>query len=163
METIPDFEEMLALLERHGVRYLVIGGLAAIYHAKPRYTKDMDLWVGPDGSNVEKANRVLEAFPSPWLFEPGDVKQIVQIGVEPDRIDLILDVQGTDFEQAWADRIRDTYGDVEVNWVDLETLIRMKEPLTAARHVEDVRVLKRVRELRAKRRDAAPPHGTRGK
>ena len=37
--TIPDFEDMLALLGKHSVRYLVVGGLAFIYHAKPRFTK----------------------------------------------------------------------------------------------------------------------------
>lgn len=52
METIHDFEDMLLLLEKHRVRYLIIGGLAFIYHAKPRYTKDMDLWIDPSLENV---------------------------------------------------------------------------------------------------------------
>lgn len=47
MNAIQDFEDMLQLLEKHRVRYLIIGGLAFIYHAKPRYTKDMDLWIDP--------------------------------------------------------------------------------------------------------------------
>ena len=42
MDTVQDFEDLLALLERHEVRYLIIGRLAFIYHAKPRYTKDRD-------------------------------------------------------------------------------------------------------------------------
>lgn len=45
MDTVRDFEDLLELLGRHRVRYLIIGGLAFIYHAKPRYTKDMDLWI----------------------------------------------------------------------------------------------------------------------
>jgi len=45
MEAIQDFEDMLHFLDKHKVRYLIIGGLAFIYHAKPRYTKDMDLWI----------------------------------------------------------------------------------------------------------------------
>ena len=43
MDAIQDFEDMLQLLDKHEVRNLIIGGLAFIYHAKPRYTKDMDL------------------------------------------------------------------------------------------------------------------------
>ena len=43
MDAVPDFEDLLVLFQRHDVRYLVIGGLAFIYHARPRYTKDMDL------------------------------------------------------------------------------------------------------------------------
>ena len=41
METIRDFEDMLYVMEKHRVRYLIIGGLAVIYHAKPRYTKQL--------------------------------------------------------------------------------------------------------------------------
>jgi len=44
MEAIQDFEDILHFLDKHKVRYLIIGGLAFIFHAKPRYTKDMDLW-----------------------------------------------------------------------------------------------------------------------
>ena len=47
METIHDFEDLLMLFDQHDVRYLIVGGLAFIYHAKPRYTKDMDLWLAP--------------------------------------------------------------------------------------------------------------------
>lgn len=43
MDTVQDFEDLLELLERHEVEYLIIGGLAFIYHAKPRYTKDMNV------------------------------------------------------------------------------------------------------------------------
>ena len=41
MDAIPDFEDLLSLLGKHDVRYLVMGGLAFIYHARPRYTKDL--------------------------------------------------------------------------------------------------------------------------
>ena len=54
MDSIPDFEDMLRLLEKHKARYLVIGGLAFIYHAKPRFTKDMDLWVDSGGDNTSR-------------------------------------------------------------------------------------------------------------
>lgn len=43
VDTVQDFEDFLDLLDRHGVRYLIIGGLAFIYHAKPRFTKDIDV------------------------------------------------------------------------------------------------------------------------
>ncbi|HET6614223.1 MAG TPA: hypothetical protein VFG83_19625, partial [Kofleriaceae bacterium] len=83
METVVDFEDFLALLEHHRVRYLIVGGLAFIYHARPRYTKDMDIWVDSDPANIECANRALDAFPSPHLLSPGKVDEILQIGLEP--------------------------------------------------------------------------------
>ena len=47
MDTVQDFEDFLELLDRHAVRYLIIGGLAFIFHAKPRFTKDIDVWLDP--------------------------------------------------------------------------------------------------------------------
>jgi len=89
METIHDFEDMLLLLEKHLVRYLIIGGLAFIYHAKPRYTKDMDLWLDPILENVKRANKALAEFGSPFLLTPEKKEEILQIGIAPDRIGIM--------------------------------------------------------------------------
>lgn len=86
MESIQDFEDMLTLLRQHGVRYMIVGGLAFIYHAKPRYTKDMDLWIEPTTENLTRANRALGEFGSPTLMSLEDHDEIVQIGVAPNRI-----------------------------------------------------------------------------
>ena len=67
MDTVQDFEDILALFAEHRVRYLIVGGLAFIFHAKPRYTKDIDLWVDSDHDNVRRANRALRDFGS--LFQ----------------------------------------------------------------------------------------------
>jgi len=145
-----DYEDMLELLGKHQVRYLIVGGVAVSFHARPRHTKDLDIWVDPSQENLQRANRALTEFGSPLLLEPQDIDGVVQIGVGLDRIDLILSPEGVRFDDAWPKRSRGDLGKTPANWVDLETLIRMKEPLTGARHVEDVRVLKKVRELRAK-------------
>ena len=148
METLPDFEDMLSLLHKHRVRYLIIGGLAFIYHAKPRYTKDMDLWIDPSPENIDRGNQALAEFGSPTLIEQGDPGQIIQIGVAPNRIDLILSVPQIDFDVAWQTRIQGRYGDSAANWIDLDSLIRIKQGIDDPRHQDDVRNLKRVREMR---------------
>jgi hypothetical protein len=99
METIQDFEDVLLLLEKHQVRYLIIGGLAFIYHAKPRYTKDMDLWIDPDPENVKRANAALVEFGSPYFLNPRNPDEILQLGVAPDRIDFLLRVAGASMEE----------------------------------------------------------------
>ena len=149
METIHDFEDMLLLLEKHRVRYLIIGGLAFIYHAKPRYTKDMDLWVDPILENVKRANQALAEFGSPFLLTRGKKEEILQIGIAPDRIDLLCYIVGARFETAWKNRIRGKYGKVVANWIDLDSLIRIKGKIDHPRHIEDVRVLREVRKRRA--------------
>ena len=99
-DTLQDFEDMLSLLYKHDVRYLIIGGLAFICHAKPRYTKDMNLWIGAERENINRVNLALAEFGSPVLIEQGDLDQIIQIVIAPDRIDLILSVPLVCFNQA---------------------------------------------------------------
>jgi hypothetical protein len=151
METVHDFEDMLVFLEKHRVRYLIIGGLAFIYHAKPRYTKDMDLWIDPDLENVKQANKALAEFGSPFLLTPEKKEEILQIGIAPDRIDLLRHVVGARFETAWKKRIRGKYGKIVVNWIDLDSLIRVKSKIDNPRHKEDARVLREVRKLKSRR------------
>ena len=147
METIQDFEDMLFLLNKHGVKYLIVGGLAFIYHAKPRYTKDIDIWIDPAPENVKKANEALVDFGSPYLFTLNKSEEILQIGVEPDRIDILQHLEGLAFSVAWESRITDNYGEISVNWISIDNLIRVKEPIDHPRHREDVRILYEVKKL----------------
>lgn len=148
METIADFEDMLALLEQQGVRYLIVGGLAFIYHAKPRYTKGMDLWVDPDPANIERANEALAAFPSPHLLSAGHEDEILQIGIEPNRIDVLQRLGNARFSSAWVQRIRDRYGEVECNWIDLDSLLEIKSAIEHPRHQYDAEVLREIKRVR---------------
>lgn len=149
METIHDFEDMLFFLEKHRVRYLIIGGLAFIYHAKPRYTKDMDLWIDSALENVKRANQALAEFGSPILLTPQKKEEILQIGIAPDRIDLLRHIAGVRFETVWKNRIRGKYGKVAASWIDLDSLIRIKSKINHPKHREDARVLRDVRKLRS--------------
>ncbi len=148
MSSLRDFEDLLTLLGEHRVRYLVVGGLAFIYHAKPRYTKEMDLWIEPIPENLTRANHALAAFGSPTLLSLDDPDEIVQIGVAPNRIDLLQTLGRASFEAAWASRVVDRYGEVEANWIGLDDLLHIKEQIQAARHQEDARVLREVKRLR---------------
>jgi len=152
METIQDFEDMLVLLHKHGVKYLIIGGMAFIYHAKPRYTKDMDLWVEPSEENIHRANRALAEFGSPTLLAIDETTQIVQIGIAPDRIDLLVNVGNLAFDSAWEKRIVSHYGCSEANWIDLDSLIEIKRNINSPRHQEDARVLLEVKKLKQHRK-----------
>ncbi len=148
MDTVPDFEDFLRLLHRHEVRYLVIGGLAFIYHARPRYTKDMDLWIDPSPGNVERANAALAEFGSPYLLAIDEPEEMLQIGLAPNRIDLLRVVEGPAFDRAWRRRIKGRYGRADVNWMDLNDLIDVKSRIDDPRHHRDVRDLEKVRALK---------------
>ncbi|CAB1059103.1 hypothetical protein D1BOALGB6SA_3861 [Olavius sp. associated proteobacterium Delta 1] len=146
MEAIQDFEDMLLFFDKHKVRYLIIGGLAFIYHAKPRYTKDMDLWIDPDPENVKRANDALAEFGSPFLLNSENKKEILQLGVAPDRIDLIMNVVGVKFATAWKKCVKGVYGSARANWIDIDSLIRIKSRIDHPRHQEDARVLREVKK-----------------
>jgi len=148
MDAIRDFEDLLALLHRHRVRYLIIGGLAFIYHAKPRYTKDMDLWVASSRANIHRANLALAEFGSPTLLTCDQPSQVVQIGVAPNRIDLIVEVGSITFAAAWPKRIEGRYGDSPANWIDLDSLLAIKSAIASPRHQDDARILRQVKLLR---------------
>ena len=160
MDAVRDFEDMLDAMQRHGVRYLIVGGLAFIYHAKPRFTKDMDLWIEPTPENIRRANRALAEFGSPHLLSEDEPGSILQIGLPPNRIDLIQTLEGVAFAEAWARRATARYGRVQANWIDLEHLLDIKSLIDDPRHQADARDLRRVREMRRGRR--SPPQDTLG-
>jgi hypothetical protein len=130
MTTQPDFEELLRLLEEHGAEYLVVGGYAVAFHGYPRFTKDLDLFFDCSIENVGKIRSALIAFGFPEsdlaneAFTTGG--NIVTFGIEPVRVDLLNEISGVEFHEAWAGRIRARYGEVEVNFIGRSDLIRNK-------------------------------------
>lgn len=148
MNTVPDFEDMLALLNHHSVKYLIVGGLAFIYHAKPRFTKDMDLWIEGSRANIASANRALIDFGSPTLMAYDEPDQVVQLGLAPNRIDLLVEMGPVSFEEAWPLRLESPYGDVVAHWIDLDSLVAIKSSIDDPRHQEDARILREVKKRR---------------
>lgn len=157
MDTVFDFEDMLTALAHYNVRYLIVGGLAFIYHAKPRFTKDMDLWIEPTAENLCNANKALVDFGSPYLLDTDDKKSILQLGLPPNRIDLLQTVEGVSFANAWERRETAPYGAVMAQWIDLDDLIRIKECIDDPRHQADTRDLKMVRKIRRDSSDTLTP------
>jgi hypothetical protein len=51
--------EILAALERHGVRYVIIGGLAATLHGSPVMTTDLDICPARERDDLERLARAL--------------------------------------------------------------------------------------------------------
>lgn len=62
MKLSRDFKEFVECLNVNDVRYLVIGGYAVAYHGRPRYTKDLDIWLEASHDNGQKMVQALERF-----------------------------------------------------------------------------------------------------
>jgi hypothetical protein len=145
METVPDFEDLLELFDKFDVRYLIIGGMAFIYHAKPRYTKDIDFWVENTPVNIHSANKALAEFGSPTLLDEDNPEQVLQIDLAPNRIDILVEVGPITFQEAWEKRIRASYGNAKAYWIDLDSLLQIKSAIDHPKHQEDARILKEVK------------------
>ena len=90
--TNPDCKDLLAVFFAHDVRYMVVGGYAVAFHARPRFTKDLDLWIEPSEDNAARAFAALQDFGAPLTeMSSGDLTDpevVYQIGVPPNRIDM---------------------------------------------------------------------------
>ena len=148
MDAVQDFEDILELFARHRVRNLIVGGLAFIYHARPRYTKDIGLWIDANRENVSRTNRALEEFGSPMLMTIDDPEEILQLGVAPNRIDILGETIALSFAEVWPRRIESHYGRAPANWIDLDSLLAIKSAIDHPRHQEDARVLRAVLDRR---------------
>jgi hypothetical protein len=104
----PDFRDLLSAFIDANVEFLVVGGYAMAVHMLPRATKDLDVWVRPAAENARHVLRALDAFGAPrhGLTETDLQAEgtIYQVGVPPNRVDVITLVDGVRFEDAWRDR-----------------------------------------------------------
>jgi len=127
MPVNPDFRDLFAALNGAGAEYLLVGGYALAVHAVPRFTKDLDVWVRPTPDNARRVFGALREFGAPLgdlgeseLSSPGIV---FQIGVPPNRIDILTAIDGVEFEAAWPGRLETTYGALPVHVLGKRELI----------------------------------------
>lgn len=126
-----DFKEFLQSLNDNNVHYLIIGGYAVAFHGHPRYTKDIDIWLAADKNNIENLLKALKDFGFASLeLKPDDFadpEQIIQLGYLPNRIDLLTDLQGVDFQTCFQNRVKVKIEGVKANFIDLENLKKNKK------------------------------------
>src|SRR5439155_13804437 len=104
MAVNPDFRDLFAALNDAGARYLLVGGYAVAFHSQPRFTKDLDIWVEASVENASRVFAALKAFGAPLenliLTDLVQSELIFQIGVPPNRIDVLTSIDGVTFAEA---------------------------------------------------------------
>jgi hypothetical protein len=114
MPVNPDFRDLFAALNDAGAEYLLVGGYALAVHAAPRFTKDLDVWVNPTRENASRVLSALRAFGAPAgeLTEAdlATVGIVFQMGLPPNRIDVLTSIDGVGFAEAWSSRLITDYG-----------------------------------------------------
>ena len=118
-----DFKEFLELLNSNDVQYLLIGGWAVGFHGYSRFTADMDIFIGLSEENISSMKLALYEFGVPefdrsMLTTKGNV---FRIGRAPLRIEVINEISGVDFEDAFSNK----------EFVELEDQLRI--PIISAK------------------------------
>lgn len=141
----PDFRDLLAEFNAAGVEYLVVGAHALAAHGLVRATKDLDVWVRPEPQNAKRVLIALAAFGAPLhdltvadFSRPGIT---FQIGVEPIRIDVITEIDGVAFHEAWPDRLEARFVDQTVGVLSRHHLMTNKRTSARPQDLVDVRWL----------------------
>jgi hypothetical protein len=120
----------LAVLDRFGIRYLIVGGIAVGVYTEPRFTKDLDVLVAVSPPEHHALYAALTEFGAPvHLVRPEDFAQedfVFHFGSPPWRIDILTSVPGVDFGEAYADRVMAPLGGISVSFISREWLIRAK-------------------------------------
>jgi hypothetical protein len=146
-----DFTDFLALLVRKGVEFLVVGGYAYVLHAQSRYTKDLDVWVRPSSENLERLRQATLEF-AQVDFRIADVLALLEtnrlgfplMGLEPNKIEVLLRVKGLEFGKAFPRGIPVTIKDQVVLFIHPHDQIRNKRAAGRPRDLVDVADLVRL-------------------
>lgn len=140
-----DFEDFIRLLNRHQVKYLIVGGYSVAFHGYPRYTKDIDLLIAVDSANAKKMVQVINdfGFASLNLQETDFLEEemIIQIGMEPNRVDIICGVSDFPFDKYFEKRHEFSNGDLLLNFVDKEGLTLLKKLAGRTKDLADLEEL----------------------
>ena len=144
MELSRDFSEFIECFAVREVSFLVVGGYALAAHGHPRYTKDLDVWVRADPTNAE----ILLALDDFGFGDAGltiddfiDDDTVVQLGREPQRIDLLTFISGVEFDDAWEHRVELVIGALAVPVIGRADLRRNKLATGRLRDLADAEEL----------------------
>jgi len=139
--------EFIECLNSNEVEYLVVGALAVSWHGFPRYSADVNSLIRPSHANAESVLRAIAQFgfggsgiSAADLTVQGEV---IQLGREPNRIDLITSVTGVTFDDAWDDLSPGHLDGLPVNFIGRSSLLRNKDATGRAKDRIDAEELRK--------------------
>ncbi len=126
-----DFEEFVELLNKFNVEYMIVGAYALALYTRPRNTGDIDIFINSSSENAKLLIKVIDEFG----FENAGIEEsdfitkgrIVQLGVSPIRIDIINDIDGVNFSDAYQRKETFQFGKVSANFISRLDIIKNKK------------------------------------
>ena len=154
----PDILEFIRLLDDHQVRSLIVGGEAVVFYGHIRVTGDVDFFFDRCPENVKRLFETLSEFWQdiiPGLDDDSDLQKrgvVFQFGSPPNRIDLLNDIDGVEFEDAWAGRntvaLETEAGPIRLHYIGLDELIRNKRASARPKDLDDLPFLVHALDLK---------------
>lgn len=136
-----DYKDMISFFNKHDVEYLISGAYAMSKLGYSRATYDIDLWINKTPENALKVFNALIDFGVPFEINPDDFSKpnnILQIGIKPNRIDILTDIDGVDFNEAWKSKEEFDFNGLKAPGLSLEFLIKNKSATTRPKDKLDV-------------------------
>lgn len=137
-----DFVDLLRAFIAAEVRFIVVGAYALAIHGRPRATGDLDLWVEPTATNAHRVMHALREFGAPTIevreedfAQPGVT---YQIGLPPRRIDILTDLTGLTFVEAWPNRVTHAFGELQVAFIGRDDFIHNKRATGRPKDLGDI-------------------------
>ena len=151
-----DFKDLLSAFNAHSVRYLIVGGYAYARYTEPRTTKDLDLFLRPDPENALATFKALAEYGAYLADASADdfarPGTIFQIGVAPFRVDLICNIDGLTFDEAWNTSEPALVDDeIPVRYISSDNLIANKLAAGRPQDLVDVDKLRHAAEARKRK------------
>lgn len=174
-----EFKDLIALLNKHKAKYLVIGGYAVGVHAQPRVTKDLDLLILPEPKNATAVFKALQEFGAPLRTktDPQDTDRFTarrpltakdfedenswfMMGIPPRAVDVLAKIPGVVFNAAWKNRVTaviDEPTGLTAEFISREDLVAAK---LASGRPQDLADVDAIRQAQAAVQEVTALHDT---
>lgn len=144
MSTRPDFEALVAGLNRRQVEFLIVGGYAVVHHGYVRTTEDLDIYIRPTPGNAQRTVRALRELGfsgAEIAAEAFTADNGLSLGEAPVIVDLIAFIPGVDPEKLWSHRQAGRFGEQPAFYISREDLILNKRAVGRAQDLADIQKL----------------------
>ncbi len=144
-----DFQDFIEALNTANVEYILVGGYAVILHGYIRSTADMDVWINKTQANYQKLKEAFYHFGAPIFPKEeflGTQFDVWAIGIEPNKIEVLSNIKGVGFSEAYPLCKTFIQNDVPIKYIHLKHLLQAKEAAGRFKDKADIEALKKKNE-----------------
>jgi hypothetical protein len=146
-----DFRDLLVVFADCGVEFVIVGAYALAFHGAPRASGDIDVFLRPSPANAQRVFDALTRFGAPLesaRVTPADFAEpgvVYQLGLPPRRIDMLTEISGVTFDEAWESRAPVEVEGRTVSFIGRDALLKNKESTGRPKDLADVARLRQMR------------------